>query len=303
MIKKRSLISIGKFLDDHLAQVFIVPALLCLVMLVLWPILNNFWNSFTNYSLLTSGSPVFIGFKNYIEILSERIFWRSSIHTIVITFGSVTFQLFFGFVLAIALQNITKGREVLRLVLLVPWTFSSIIMAFSWRWMLDKVFGILNYFMVNLGFLSEPIPWFGMKETALGSVVAMNIWFGVPFMMIAIIAGLQAIPEEQYEAGEIEGANFFQKHWHITLPNLKGIIGIMVSLRTIWIFNNFDNVFLTTGGGPITYSYTLPIYIYSTAWSELFMGKAAAISMLCLIILIIMVMGYFKIFKVEEDSN
>jgi multiple sugar transport system permease protein len=291
-----------KYLDDHLAQLFIVPALICLALLVVYPALLTLYNSMTNLSMLTMSANKFVGLKNYKTVLQGSEFWVSLLNSLVYTFFSILGQFVLGFISALALQRITKGRTFFRTAFLIPWTFPSIALTFLWSWMLDPSFGILNFILMKIGIISDPIPWFSMKSTALASVIAMNIWFGFPFIMLSFCAGLQTIPVEYYEVGRIEGVNFFQELRYIVFPGLRRIIGVLLILRTIWVFNNYDFIFLTTGGGPNISSQTVPIYAYFTAWKRMAMGRGSAITILLLVFVSLFIALYFKLFKINDQE-
>lgn len=291
-----------KYLDDHLAQIFIIPALVCLVLLVAYPAILTVYNSMTNLSMLTMSANKFVWLNNYKVVLRGSEFWISLLNSLIYTFFSILGQFVLGFIAALALERITKGRTFFRAAFLIPWTFPSIALTFLWSWMLDPSFGILNFFLMKLGIISEPIPWFSMKSTALASVIAMNIWFGFPFIMLSFCAGLQTIPVEYYEVGRIEGVNFFQELRYIVFPGLKRIVGVLLILRTIWVFNNYDFIFLTTGGGPNISSQTVPIYAYFTAWKRMAMGRGSAITILLLIFVSLFIALYFKLFRVNDEE-
>jgi multiple sugar transport system permease protein len=234
-------------------------------------------------------------------VLKGAEFWQCLANGLMFTLSSIAGQLLLGFVSALAMQRIARGRTLIRTALLVPWTFPSIAMTFLWSWILDPSFGVFNYFLTALGIIREPISWFGSRATAMGSVVAMNIWFGFPFMTLALSAGLQTIPADYYEVGRIEGINFFQELKYIVLPGLKRIAGVLLILRTIWVFNNYDFIFMTTGGGPAKTTQTVPIYTYLTAWKRMAMGRGSAITILLLIVVAVFIAAYFHFFKVEGE--
>ena len=258
--KKRSFLGC---LDRHLGYLFLIPGILCLLILVAVPVMITIYQSFTNLTFLTKGTPRFIGLDNYIALFQEEKTFVGLQNSLVYTTLSVAFQLLFGFVFAQALQRARRGKPFFRAALIVPWTFPAIVMAFTWRWMLDPNYGILNQIMIRLGLISAGVSWFSIRESLL-VVVFMTVWFGVPFMMMSIFAGLQTIPEDYYEVAKIEGAN---------------------------------------GGGPGYASITLPIYSYLTMWKDTQTAKAAAISVILLLFVLIFVVIYFKLFKVGGESD
>jgi multiple sugar transport system permease protein len=290
------------FCDKHLVVVFIIPAGLCLLLLVGYPVVLTIVNSFTNYSLMTANAPQFVGLDNYARVLAGSEFWISLRNGAVFTAASLALQLVIGYIGAKCLYRISRGSALLRVLLIVPWTFPSIAMAFAWRWMLDPLFGVVNSALMGLGIIDQPIAWFGGKATSMLAVIAMNTWFAVPFMMLAIFAGLMTIPKEHYEVFALDGHGLWNKLRYVEIPSLRRIVGVLVILRTIWTFNNFDFIYLTTGGGPALATQNVPVYVYRTAWGELLMGKASAINVLLLIVLGALALVYFKVFDIEGDE-
>lgn len=293
---------IGQVLDQHLAALFIIPAVVCILGLIVYPAALTVYNSMTNLSMLTMRATKFVGLDNYAAVLSGSEFWVSLLNSIVFTVLSIAGQLFFGMAGALALQKIVRGRGFFRVGLLVPWTFPSVAMTFLWDWMLDSNFGVVNYALMGLGLIDAPIAWFGTKVWAMASVIAMNVWFGFPFMLLSLSAGLQTIPADYYEVGRIEGMNFFQEMRYIVLPSLRRIIGVLLILRTIWVFNNYDFIFLTTGGGPAKVTQTISIMAYFTAWKRSAMGRGSAITILLLLFVAVLITLYFKFFKIDSEE-
>ena len=231
--------SVGQWLDRNLGYVCLVPGILCLLVLVLIPVVITIYQSFTNLTFLTKGAPQFVGFKNFEYLIKQKKTGIGLRNSFIWTVTSVGFQFIFGFILAQALQRINRGKAFFRSALIIPWTFPAIVMTFAWRWMLDPTYGIVNQLITSLGGTGKA--WFSLK-TSLYVIVVMNVWFGVPFMMMSIYAGFQTIPADQYEVGRLEGANYFQELWYITLPNLKEIIGTVLILRMIWVFNDCGRI-------------------------------------------------------------
>lgn len=276
-----------------------LPGLILLLGLVAYPVGWNLYNSFTNRNL---SFPVtnLVGLENYQWLLADPQFWASSGRSVVWTVASVAGQLLLGLVGAIALQQVRRGQAPLRLVLLLPWAFPSIVLAFAWRFMLDGLYGVLNDVAMRLGVIDTPIAWFGELNTALPAVIVMNIWFGFPFMMVALLAGLQTIPQDLYESASVDGANFWQSTRYITLPALSSLIGALVVLRTIWVFNNFDFAYLTTGGGPVDATEILPLYAFGVGWANYQVGRMAAISVVMLLILMVCAGTYFLLLRRQQ---
>lgn len=285
---------LADWLDSRLTIVFLVPGLTCLLALTLYPVVYNIVIGFTNRSLLFPDFG-FNGVANFQQVLTDPQFWHASLRTLVWTLTSVAGQLMLGLVAALALEKVTRGRTLLRLALVVPWAFPSVVLAYSWRFMLDPLYGVSNHILMMFGLIDAPISWFGDATWAMPSVVLMNIWFGFPFMMVAIIAGLQAIPRELYEAARVDGASYWQELRFITIPGLFQLIAALVVLRTIWVFNNFEFIFLATGGGPIDVTMTLPLYAFNVGWQQYNIGRMAAVSVIMILLLFAILSFYFRL--------
>lgn len=272
------------WLDRHLGAFFLAPGLLCLTAVVAYPILYNLVVSFTDRSLIYPGAA-FVGLDNYRAVVADGLFWRSLARSAAWTALSVAGQLLLGLVGALALERVTRGRGIWRTLLIVPWAVPSVVMAFGWRFMLDPLYGVLNPLLMGIGIIGHPVAWFGDAATAFGAVTLMTVWFGFPFMMVALAAGMQAIPPELYEAARVDGASWWQELRGITLPSLRRVIGTVVLLRTVWVFNNFDFVFLSTGGGPAERTTTLPVLAYRTGWQQFDLGGMSAMAIVMIVLL------------------
>lgn len=283
-------------------MLLVLPGVALLLAVVAYPIGFNLWNSFTNRNL---SFPVtdWVGLANYRWVLEDPAFYSAIGKTLVWTFASVAGQLLLGFAGAIALQNVRRAQTPLRLGLIVPWAFPSIVLAFSWRFMLDPIVGVVNDVLMAVGVIAEPVAWFGNESAAMPAIVAMNVWFGFPFMMVALLAGLQTIPAEHYESARVDGANFWQELRHIVLPALRALIGALVVLRTIWVFNNFDFVYLATAGGPAGATETLAVYAFRVGWTNFEIGRMAAVSVAMLAVLVVIVAVYLRVLRPDRDEE
>ena len=266
---------------------YLSPALLliCLVMLV--PLAIGITYSFQSLNLLRPFSAGFVGFDNYLQLAGDRRFWTALSNTFWWTFGSVTFQFLLGLGLAILLTRNFFAKRLFQALIFLPWAVPTFLSALTWAWLFNPVIGPLPHWMAALGILSEPYNILGDPKTALWGVVAANVWYGVPFFAITLLAALQSIPSELYEAAEIDGATPWQSFTKITLPFLAPMIAITIMLRTIWIANFADLIFVMTGGGPANSSQILATYIFTTAFRKLDFGYASAIAVVLLAILMV----------------
>ncbi len=289
-----------------LPYAFILPVLLVVLVVLVYPLVRGVYLSFTHYNpldnLLVSEKPVWVGVGNYVDLLRDVVFRLSFRTTVLWTLIVVSGQYVIGFVLALLLNAQFKGRGLFRSLILVPWIVPSIVAALAWIWIYDEHYGVLNVMLGQLGLLrGENIAWLGGSTwLALMAVCVAAIWKGVPFMTIVLLAALQAIPVELYEASRIDGARFRQVVRYIILPHLKTISAITILLSTIWTFNHFDLVFIMTKGGPAHATHILSIHTYLKAFGEFEMGDAAAIAGVMLVVMLVVMAFYFWVTRREE---
>lgn len=290
-----------RFADRHMEPIFITPAFIVTLVLLAGPICMSVFYSFTNKSLL--GKPLkFVGLSNYASVLQNPEFYVSLFNTVVYTAISLSLQLLFGFVIALALNRIKRFQGFFRTLCLIPWAFPMIIVAFTWSYMLNDIYGIVNGALLSWGWISQPIQFLANPKLVMLTVSLINVWFGVPLFAINILASLQTIPTELYEAAEIDGATGWQKLRFITLPFVRVVVGLLIILRTIWIFNSFDLIFLLTGGGPNISTQTVSIFAYRMGWTLYSLGRSSAVTILLLIILSIACLFYFKVLDRWESE-
>ena len=289
------------FADRHMEPIFIAPAMVVTIVLLAWPICMSIYYSFTNKSLL--GKPVeFVGLSNYVSVLQNSEFYISLWNTVVYTVLSLSLQLLCGFIVALALNRITRFKGLFRTLCLIPWAFPMIIVSFTWSYLLNDIYGIVNGKLLAWGIVSQPIQFLADPKLAMITVSLINVWFGVPLFAINILASLQTIPKELYEAAEMDGATVWQRFRFITLPFVRVVVGLLIILRTIWIFNSFDLIFLLTGGGPGVSTQTMPIFAYRMGWTLYSLGRSSAVTILLLIILAVACTIYFKVLDHWESE-
>lgn len=280
---------------------FILPALTVVILLLLYPVTSSIFYSLTNKNLIKP-TYRFLGLDNYIKTLTDPDFWMAFWNDLKWTFFSLLGQLIVGFTGALALNRIKKGSSIYRTILIIPWAIPSIVLAFSWKWILNGVYGFLPNLLIKLG-LCSTAPEFLTGNLAFATLVFINIWFGSPLIMVNILSALQTVPKDQYEAAQIDGANTFQSFWHITVPHIRTVVGLLVVLRTIWIFNSFDIIYLITGGGPANKTLTVPIYAYNIGWGLKQLGRSSAVTVLLLLFLLIVCAQYFRLLNKWEEEK
>ena len=287
---------------DKINLVFVLPAMLIVFLLLVYPIFSSIYFSFTSKNLIR---PYYkwIWFDNFKFVLTNPEFYHAFLTSIKWTVLSITGQLLVGFIAALSLNKIPKFSGFYRTLLIIPWAFPAIVIAFSWKWILNDVYGFIPNLLTQLHITKENINFLADPKTAFWIVLFINIWFGAPLFMVNILAALKTIPREQYEAAIVDGASSFQVFRYITIRHIRGVIGLLVVLRTIWVFNNFDLLYLLTGGGPSDLTTTLPIYAYKTGWNLKRLGTASAVTILLLLFLMAVCFGYFKLLNKWERED
>ena len=287
---------------DLTRWLFVLPAIIVVCALFLYPICSSIFYSFTNKNLIRP-TYSFVGFDNYVTILTDEAFWSSFFNSLKWTVFSLVGQLLVGFTAALALNRVKHLKGVYKTLLIIPWAFPSIVIAFSWKWILNGVYGILPNLLVQLGICDE-IPQFLTEKTlAFVVLVLINIWFGAPMIMVNVLSALQTVPQDQYEAAEIDGAKKCQSFLYITVPHIKIVMGLLVVLRTVWIFNNFDIIYLITGGGPAGSTETVPVYAYNMGWGTKLLGQSSAVTVLLFIFMMVICIGYFAVIGRWEKED
>jgi multiple sugar transport system permease protein len=268
------------------------PALLAAGLVVLLPVAQTAWLSLHQVVLTRPRHRPFVGLDNYAALMVDPLFWESLRNSFVWVAGAVGLQFALGFAAAVLLNRSFWWRSAARALIVVPWALPSVIIGLTWSWMLDFNLGILNQIGVRWRLLAEPVAWLARPETAMPAVILALVWQGFPFFTVTILAGLQAIPQELYEAARVDGAGRWQLFRHVTLPGLAGVIATALLLRMIWVANSLDVILVMTGGGPGTATHTLPLYAFLKAWSGLDFGYGSALAVVLTLLLLGVVMAY-----------
>lgn len=286
--------------ERRFAIKLLLPTLACVGGLIVLPILYNIYLSFHFVSSYDPGHPRFVGLENYRELLQNEVFWNDLINGIVYTFSSVVLQITLGLGFAAFLNKEFVGRNLLRGIVLLPYLIPTVCAVFMAKWMLEPVHGIVNAVLQPIGL---SVNWLGKPIPAMISAILVNTWRFFPFVEIAILARLQTISPSLYEAAEIDGANSWQKFFHITLPELSSLLFVVALLRTIWTFNDFQLVFLLTGGGPMNSTEILPLLAYREAFDNNNIGMGCTVAMFMTFVLIVTFGIYYKIFKPLKETH
>ena len=273
------------------------PALLVILGLNLYPTISGILTSFTNQSLIDPGHSVYVGLENYFKLLKDPVFQISLLHSLELTFFAVVLQVILGLVMAHLLIQKVPGIHFFRSVAMITWVLPIIASVVMFRFMTLPSYGFVNILLKDVGQERLARNWFGDETFAFLLVLIMHLWRNVPFYAVAFMAAMQAISSDLYEAARIDGAGEWRQFWFITLPNLRYIILVMVVLHVTFTFNNFDFVFLSTGGGPVNATEVLSTYIYKQAWNGYALGYASAGGVIMLVVLVFLVLVCNKLIK------
>ncbi len=273
--------------DAGLAVGFVGPGLLVMIVIIALPFLYSIWLSMTQTR--TGGVLVFVGLQNYVQVWQDQFFRNAIANSFVFTVYSEAFKFTLGLIAALVLHNLRRGRSVATALVLLPWIIPTIATALAWRSFVDPLFGGLNDILqvTGLGPLlyrlhfvdSWPADWLGSTTLAMPVVILVNIWKGIPFFTINFLAGLKAIPQDEYEAASVDGAGAWSRFIHVTMPGLRFVLIVTPLLSTIWTFNTFDIVWLMTQGGPANSTMPFVVYAYIKAVSQLEYGPGAAVAL------------------------
>ena len=280
---------------------YVTPMTVLMIVLMLIPIIMVI-----NYSLkdnvIMNKNPVFVGLSNYVEVLKDSVFHEAVGNTLIFTITSVVFHMAIGLCFALLLNTKLlhdRTKSFFRVIYILPWVFTAAIIAVLWRLLLNPN-GMINYILESLGLISEKIEWLGSRRTALGAVTFINIWSGYPFYMVSLLAGLQGISPDLYEAATVDGAGTIKKFFFVTVPQLKPIIISMSMLDFIWTTQQFSLVWMTTSGGPIHVTEMLSTYTYKLAFSDYKFSLASTSAVIILIFSMIMAAIYVRNQKARD---
>ncbi|MEO7588295.1 MAG: sugar ABC transporter permease [Arachnia sp.] len=278
-----------------LALLLMTPAFVIIGIVIAYPLFKAVSLSFTKTTLLRPERSSFVGLDNYAKLVSDGSFWSALGNTVVWTSCSVVLAYIIGLCLALALNERFLGRGVIRGLMLVPWVTPGVVVGLLFLFIYNGESGLLNYVLKSVGILDSFQAWLGQPSTALTFLILACVWNQVPFYMLNILAGLSSMPTDIIEAGRVDGASKWQRFWHITFPQLRGVTVISTALMTIWNFNNFDLIWSTTQGGPITATTTLVVYVYRTAFEAQNLGYAGALGVAWLLILFVFAFFYIRV--------
>lgn len=282
----------GKQRKRAMPFLYLLPALILLVVITVYPCVCAIVYAFTDYNLMFP-TYSFIGFGNFQELFRDNLFRVALRNSFVWVLGIVAVEFILGLAIALILYQDFPGRGICRALVLFPWVIPWVVAGVLWKSIYNPMIGPLNYILKSMHIIDSNIAWLG-SDYALFSLMVIMIWKMTPFMVITLLAGLEAIPIELYEAARVDGASAFQTLRKITLPLLKPIAGVGLALSFIWVFNNFDLVYSTTQGGPVDVTMLLSVLTYRNSFSYYRIGYGASIGLFMLLILTIPVYIYLR---------
>ena len=276
---------------------FALPALIVLMMLIAYPV------TYTGILSVTNQQEEFVGLQNFRDVLRPRVTTQALWNTLWWVFGSIFFQVIFGVAAAILLNQNFRGRAVVRSIALIPWVVPSIVAATTWAWMFHTEFGIINYMLTGAGVLEEPIGWLITGNTVLPAMIAINVWKLFPFVAIMVLAGLQSIPQELFEAAKVDGASYWEEVRHIMLPQIRPVVTAVTLLLVIWALNAITIIYAITSGGPANKTLITPIQIFRLAFESSAFNQSAALAVMFFGIVMLIVFIYIKSLATESSEK
>ena len=290
------------FRKNWVPYALLAPAFIMIFAFLFYPMLTVFYYSFQHYDISAPFYDGFAGLQNYIDIFTkDSLFLPSLWNSVKWVISQVSLQLVFGLGVALLLNQKFKGRGAIRAVVFVPWAISGVLTSVIWMLMYNEHMGVFNDILMRLGIIDKPAAFLASTGSAFFAVVIAELWRGIPFFAVTLLASLQTIPEDMYEAARVDGASRFQQLFYITLPQLKRTIVLTTLLRSVWEFNNVDLLYNLTGGGPANSTMTYAMYIANTAVNGTNFGYGSALTVVAFVILSIVAAVYLKISKFEEE--
>ncbi len=285
--------------EKWIPYTLLLPSLILIVALYGYPILLTFWQSFNEVNLLTSTTE-FIGLNNYKDIFRDPSFYATLGITVKYTFITVLLKIFLGFGFAYILSRKIFLKKQFRFLVLIPWAIPQVAVSTLWSWILNGEYGYLNYYLMDIGLISEPLRFLSDPNLAFYCASFVDAWIGISLVSMMFLSGLEAIPRSLYEAAEVDGAGYFKQFIDITIPGIKKLFMTVLILVTIWTFNSFNVIYVLTKGGPMRATETLIIRIYQEAFSRFDLGMSSTLTVITVVILSIMTVIYVRGLNSDE---
>lgn len=294
-------VGLARWRDAHLGWWLVIPALALVALIVIYPLIYSLWISLHRYTLTRRGDYPFTGLTNYTDFLTSPRFWSVLGTTTLFTVLSVVFILLLGLGMALVLNQTFVGRRLVRSLILLPWVLPTIVVGTTWLWIYNGNYGVLNALLLQLGVIAGYQTWLGSPDLALYMVILVKVWKEIPFVALILLASLQTIPRDLYEAARIDGAGHLAAFMRITLPLLKPGLLVVTVLQTMWAFRVFDIIYALTNGGPADRTMVLAYLTYHETFKGLRFGSGAALSYIVTIIIMGMAVVYIKLLSSDVE--
>ena len=290
--------------DRQVGILFMLPFIITAAAFMVWPVIEAVRMAFYAYNPLRPDDIHWVGIENFQRIFDDPLFWESFHQALIWTGWSIFFQTVLGVGLAMLLNMTLPGMAVFRGLLLFPYIVPTVVIALNWRWIFNSEIGIVNHALLQLGIIDQNIAWLSTPDMAMASAILLNVWKYTPFVIICVLARLQTIPTELYDAAKVDGARSWRRFIDITLPMLKEVLVVVIVFRTIWTFNKFEEIYLLTRGGPGTSTFNLAVYAFEEGMANLRLGVAAATGVVMIALLLVGTVIYVRVsgFGREEKS-
>ncbi len=287
--------------DDALFTILLLlPAGLIMAVVTIYPLIRSFIISLLKWDLTKNElTHPFIGFQNYSYILNDPTFWQSVKITGFFVLGDVILTIILSVVIALLLNREFFGRNLIRMVALLPWAIPGVVNGVMWKWILNPSYGALNGLLFSLGIIDKYVIWLGNPTSALIMGILADVWKESPFIMLLFLAALQTIPKDLYEAAKVDGANAFQSFWNVTIPLIKPTLFVALTLRTIWALKSFDLIYTLTAGGPSGGTTVIGYYTYLKTFVSLNLGRGSAVAYLMTSVVAVLIILYQRALNKE----
>lgn len=289
--------------DRAVGLLFIAPFVVTTLVFMVYPVAEAIRMAFFSYNPLRPDLSSFVGLANFEFLFSDPLFWDSFWQATVWTLLSILFQTVFGVGIALLLNRALFGMAVFRGLLLFPYIVPTVVIALIWRWIFNPEIGVVNYGLLAAGLISEPVYWLSTPTMAMASTIMLNVWKYTPFVVICVLARLQSVPLELYDAAKVDGAGIIRRFLDVTLPQLREVLIVVIVFRTIWTFNKFEEIYLLTKGGPGTSTFNLAVYSFEQSMASLRLGVGAATGVVMMIMLLAGSIVYLRVAGFGEEDK
>ncbi len=286
--------------QERLGWLLVLPSVVIVLAVAIYPLLETIRLSFTNNRLSRPGRERYVGLENYHQILNDNVFWTALQNTMIFTISSVILETILGMAVALTIHSAFRGRGFVRTSMLVPWAIPTVVSSLLWQWMFNDRYGVINSILIRIGVQNKTdnFSWISSPGTAMGAVVAVDVWKTMPFMALLLLAGLQIIPGDVYEASYVDGATKWQQFWQITLPLVKPALVVALIFRTMDSFRIFDMIFVLKSYA--TETMTVAIYAQQKLIAAGQVGYGSAVSVVIFLCIAVMVVIYTRVIRVED---